>query len=120
MHFDVEDLTSSRKTKSPYEISSTMFKLYSSMSEFFLDKNSLAFFMGGDNFMVVADDKGKEFARLFIDKTKNELGILLNCGIGICKTSREAANLATKSLDRIREIRDSGKEKPDILEKSCF
>ncbi len=120
MHFDVEDLTSTRKTKSPYEISSTMFKLYSSMSEFFLDKKSLAFFMGGDNFMVVADDKGKESARLFIDKTKNELGILLNCGIGICKTSREAANLATKSLDRIREIRDSGKEKPDILEKSCF
>ena len=120
MHFDVEDLSSTRKTKSPYEISSTMFKLYSSMSEFFLDKKSLAFFMGGDNFMVVTDDKGKESARLFIDKTKNELGIFLNCGIGICKTSREAANLATKSLDRIREIRDSGKEKPDILEKSCF
>jgi len=120
MHFDVEDLSSKRKIKSPYEISSSMFKLYSSMSEFFLDKKSLAFFMGGDNFMVVADDKAKEFARTFIEKTKTELGLLLNCGIGICKTSREAANLATKSLDRIREIRDSGKEKPDILETSCI
>ena len=120
MHFDVEDLSSKRKTQSPYEISSSMFKLYSSMSEFFLDKKSLAFFMGGDNFMVVADDSAKEFARVFIDKTKNELGLLLNCGIGSCKTSREAANFATKSLDKIREIRDSGKEKPDILETSCF
>ena len=120
MHFDVEDLSSTRKTKSPYEISSTMFKLYSSMSEFFLENKSLAFFMGGDNFMVVADDNAKELARTFIDKTKSEIGLLLNCGIGICKTSREAAKLATKSLDRIREIRDSGEKKPEILETSCF
>ncbi len=120
MHFDVDDLSSTRKQKSPYEISSAMFKLYSSMSEFFLEKKSLAFFMGGDNFMVVANDNPKEFAHEFIQKTKNELNLLLNCGIGIGKTSREAAKLATKSLDKIREIRDSGKEKPEILETSCF
>ena len=120
MHLDVEDLSSTRKTKSPYEISSTMFKLYSTMSEFFLENKSLAFFMGGDNFMVVANDNAKELARKFIDKTKSEFGLFLNCGIGICKTSREAAKLATKSLDRIREIRDSGEKKPEILETSCF
>jgi GTP cyclohydrolase IIa len=120
MHFDVDDLSSTRKIKSPYEISSTMFKLYSSMSEFFLEKKSLAFFMGGDNFMVVANDDPKEFALEFIKKTKTNLNLLLNCGIGIGKTSREAAKLATKSLDKIREIRDSGKEKPEILETSCF
>lgn len=121
MHFDVEDLTSKRKTQSPYEVSSTMFKLYSSMSEFFLDRKSMAFFMGGDNFMVVvSDDDAKELARKFIDLTKNNLGLLLNCGIGIGKTSREAAKLATESLDKIREIRDSGKDKPEILETSCF
>ena len=121
MHFDVEDLTSKRKTQSPYEVSSTMFKLYSSMSEFFLARKSMAFFMGGDNFMVVASDyDAKEIARKFIDLTKNNLGLLLNCGIGIGKTSREAAKLATESLDKIREIRDSGKDKPEILETSCF
>jgi GTP cyclohydrolase IIa len=120
MHFDVEDLTSKRKTQSPYEISATMFKLYSTMSEYFLNKKSLAFFMGGDNFMVVADDIAKESARAFIEKTKTDLGLFLNCGIGICKTSREAAKLATKSLDKIREIRDSGKNKPEIFESSCF
>jgi GTP cyclohydrolase IIa len=77
--------------------------------------------MGGDNFMVVAnDDAAKEIARKFIDITKKELGLLLNCGIGIGKTSREAAKLATESLDTIREIRDSGKDKPEILERSCF
>jgi len=120
MHFDVDDLSATRKTKSPYEISSTMFKLYSSMSEFFQEKKSLAFFMGGDNFMVVANDSSKELAQEFIKKTKVDQNLLLNCGIGIGKTSREAAKLATTSLDKIREIRDSGQEKPEILETSCF
>lgn len=120
MHFDVDNLSSKRKTKSPYEISSIIFKLYSSMSEFFLARKSMAFFMGGDNFMVVANDDAKEMGKEFIDRTKKDLGILLNCGIGIGQTSREAAKLATQSLDKIREIRDSGKEKPEIIEKSCF
>ncbi len=120
MHFDVDDLSASRKIKSPYEISSTMFRLYSSMSEFFLEKKSLAFFMGGDNFMVVSNENAKEFAQKFIQRVKADLNLLLNCGIGIGKTSREAAKLATKSLDKIREIRDLGKEKPEILETSCF
>lgn len=116
MHFDVEDLTSKRQSQSPYEISSVIFKLYSKMSEFFISKRSLAFFMGGDNFMVVTDKSGKTHAKAFIDLVKKEMGITLNCGIGTAKTAREAAKLATKSLDMIRQIRDSGKEKPEIYE----
>ncbi|HEV2917550.1 MAG TPA: GTP cyclohydrolase IIa, partial [Candidatus Babeliales bacterium] len=50
MHMDVDGSTSISAKKSPYEISSLMFKLYSEMSEFFLTKNCLTFFMGGDNF----------------------------------------------------------------------
>ncbi len=90
------------------------------MSKFFLEKKYLSFFIVGDNFMVVATDNEKEFAQDFIKRTKTDLNLLLNCGIGIGKTSREAAKLATTSLDKIREIRDSGKEKPEILETSCF
>ena len=44
------------------------------------------------------------------------MNLLLNCGIGISTTGRGAAKLATKSLDIIREIRDSGKEKPEVYE----
>jgi len=116
MHLDVDNLTSKSSTMSPYEISSLIFKLYAKMSEFFLSKKALSFFMGGDNFMVVANSNYKESAEEFIDIIKNEFGIELNCGIGTGKTARDAVKLATKSLDTIREIRDAGKDKPEIYE----
>ena len=119
MHLDVDDLTSKGQTSSPYEISSIIFALYSKMSKFFLEKNSLTFFMGGDNFMVIANDDAKNSVQNFIDMIKTDDKISLNCGIGNGNTSREAVKLATKSLDTIREIRDSGKEKPEVYELSC-
>ncbi|MFB5604848.1 MAG: GTP cyclohydrolase IIa [Nitrosarchaeum sp.] len=119
MHIDVDNLTSRLKTNSPYEITSIIFNLYAKMSKFFLQKNSLTFFMGGDNFMVIANNDAKKSVKDFIKLIKNEDNITLNCGIGNAKTAREAVKLATKSLDTIREIRDAGKEKPDIYELSC-
>lgn len=119
MHLDVDDLTSRRKNNSPYEITSIIFELYSKMSKYFLEKNSLTFFMGGDNFMIIASEDGKNSVQNFINMIKDNDDISLNCGIGNAHTSREAAKLATKSLDTIREIRDSGKEKPEIYELSC-
>ena len=44
------------------------------------------------------------------------MDLFLNCVILTGITARDAAKLATKSLDRIREIRDSGKEKPEVYE----
>ncbi|KFM20166.1 GTP cyclohydrolase III protein [Marine Group I thaumarchaeote SCGC AAA799-P11] len=119
MHLDVDDLTSKRTTNSPYEISSIIFQLYSKMSKYFLEKNSLTFFMGGDNFMVVASDDAKNSVQNFINMIKNDDKIFLNCGIGNASTCRDAVKLATKSLDTIREIRDSGKEKPEVYELTC-
>ena len=119
MHLDVDNLTSRRQTNSPYEISSIIFELYSKMSKFFLEKNSLTFFMGGDNFMVISNDDAKKSVQAFINMIKSDDKISLNCGIGNASTGREAVKLATKSLDTIREIRDSGKEKPDVYELSC-
>ena len=72
--------------------------------------------MGGDNFMVVTNSEFKNFAKEFIQISKDEFQIELNCGIGTAKTSRDAVSLATKSLDTIREIRDAGEQKPEIYE----
>ncbi len=119
MHLDVEDLTSKGQTNSPYEISSIIFTLYSKVSKFLLEKDSLTFFMGGDNFIVIASDDAKKSVQNFIDMIKSDDKISLNCGIGNGYTAREAIKLATKSLDTIREIRDSGKEKPEVYELSC-
>ena len=116
MHIDVDGLTKKREMISPYETSSIMFKLYSKMSDFFLEKKSLAFFMGGDNFMVISNSDHKQNAQNFIDIVKGDMDLLLNCGIGSGTTARAAAKLATQSLDTIREIRDSGKEKPEVYE----
>jgi len=118
MHMDVDGSTSISTKKSPYEISSLMFKLYSEMSEFFLAQNSLTFFMGGDNFMIISSPTGKENATKFLELIEKKYGVSMNCGIGTAKTAREAANLATKSLDTIREMRDSGKTQR-VLELTC-
>jgi len=119
MHMDVDGSTSISAKKSPYEISSLMFKLYSEMSEFFLTKNCLTFFMGGDNFMIVTSGNGKDHAMKFLNLMKEKHDIALNCGIGTANTAREAAKLATKSLDTIRELRDSGKNQQRVLELTC-
>ena len=115
MHLDVDGLSEKRKMISPYETSSLMFKLYSKMSDFFLQRSSLSFFMGGDNFMVISNSEHKENAQEFINVIKHEMDLILNCGIGSGSTARDAAKLATKSLDTIREIRDSGKEKLSLI-----
>ena len=118
LHMDVEDLSSSQKTMSPYEISCTMFSLLAKMSSFFMKKNSLTFFLGGDNFMIISPENPKQTAEEFISLVYKD-GITLNCGIGCAHTSRDAARFATKSLDTIRKMRDSGGPSTRIYELSC-
>jgi GTP cyclohydrolase III len=47
------------------------------------------------------------------------IDIKLNCGIGIGKTGRRAAEGATKALDTIRDLRKEGKIQP-IYEIRCL
>ena len=119
IHMDVDGSTSISAKKSPYEVSSLIARLYADMSEFFLKRNSLAFFMGGDNFMIISSAVAKEEVAKFLELIKGQHGISFNCGIGTASTGRDAARMATKSLDTIREIRDSGKDAQRILELTC-
>jgi GTP cyclohydrolase IIa len=109
MHIDVNNSKKISLNLSPYEITCLMVKIYSLLSDEFLKKGCLTFFVGGDNFMVISNDTTKEEAETVIDKVGRVVGIKLNCGIGIGRTGRNAANYATKALDTIRDLREKGK-----------
>jgi GTP cyclohydrolase IIa len=109
MHIDVDSSTKMGKRLSPYEVTALVMKIYSRLAEEFLKYNSLAFFLGGDNFMVVSNGVTKDQADEVIKKATAGIDIKLNCGIGIGRTGRRAAEAATKALDTIRDMRKEGK-----------
>ena len=104
---------------SPYEITSVIVKIYARLSEEFLKKESLTFFLGGDNFMVLSKAATKQDIEGIISKVTQEMNVRLNCGIGIGRTGRKAANAATKALDTIRDLRHVGKDLP-VYEVECL
>jgi len=93
----------------PYEVTRLMVKVYSLLSDEFLKKSCMTFYVGGDNFMVISNDMTKEDAETIIGRVEESVGIKLNCGIGVGKTGRKAAKNATKALDTIRDLREKGK-----------
>jgi GTP cyclohydrolase IIa len=119
MHIDMNNSADMFSKLSPYEITSLVIKIYFRLSEEFLKKESLTFFVGGDNFMVVSNAATKQDAEETIKKVTQGTNVKLNCGIGIGRTGRKAANAATKALDTIRNLRNDGKHLP-IYEVECL
>jgi len=119
MHIDMNNSADKFSKLSPYEITSLIVKLYARLSEEFLKKESLTFFLGGDNFMVLSNAATKHEAEETIKKVTRGTNIKLNCGIGNGRTGRKAANAATKALDTIRELRHVGKDLP-VYEVECL
>jgi len=109
MHIDVDSSTKVGDRLSPYEVTALVMKIYSRLTEEFLKHNSLAFFLGGDNVMVISNGMTKEQADETMKKVTAGIDIKLNCGIGISRTGRRAAEAATKALDTIRDLRKEGK-----------
>jgi GTP cyclohydrolase IIa len=109
MHIDVDSSTKLSGRLSPYEVTALVMKVYSGLADEFLRRDALTFFIGGDNFMVISDGVTGEQADQVIKKVTAGLEVKLNCGIGIGRTGRRAAEAATKALDTIRDLRDEGK-----------
>jgi GTP cyclohydrolase IIa len=109
MHIDVDSSTKLAGRLSPYEVTALVMKLYGRLAEEFLKLDALTFFLGGDNFMVISNGVTGTQADEVIRKVTSGLDTKLNCGIGIGKTGRRAAEGATKALDTIRDLRDAGK-----------
>ena len=119
MHIDIDGSEKVSSKMSPYEITALVMKLYAKLSQAFLEKGAMTFFLGGDNFMVISNGIKKEDARIIINSVTNDIGIKLNCGIGIGRNGRKAAEAATRALDTIRDLRDEGKIQP-IYEIQCL
>lgn len=109
MHIDIDSSAKVGNWLSPYELTAFVMKIYSRIAEDFLKHNSLAFFLGGDNIMVISNGMTKEQADEVLKKVTADNDIKLNCGIGLAKTGRKAAEAATKALDTIRDLRETGK-----------
>ncbi|MDQ3835779.1 MAG: GTP cyclohydrolase IIa [Thermoproteota archaeon] len=109
MHIDIDSSAKVGNRLSPYELTTFVMKIYSRLAEEFLKYDSLAFFLGGDNIMVISNGMTKEQAEEVLEKVTAGDGIKLNCGIGVGKTGRKAAEAATKALDTIRDLRKVGK-----------
>lgn len=109
MHIDIDSSAKVGNWLSPYELTALVMKIYSRLAEEFLKHDSLSFFLGGDNVMVISNGMSKEQADVVLKKVTAGNDIKLNCGIGIGKTGRRAAEAATKALDTIRDLREEGK-----------
>lgn len=110
IHIDVKGLTRIEGKMSYFESYAMIQTIHQKLVEFFQQRNSLGFYMGGDNFMIISDELAKQHATEFVSYANDVLGISVNCGIGIESTGRKAAMNATASLDMIRAHRNT-KEK---------
>ena len=118
LHLDINNSKDLTKNLSSYEITNLIIKLYATISDVFLKEECLAFYLGGDNFMIVSkEDITMEKIKEIIEFLARSTKINLNCGIGDGRTGRKAAEMATKSLDLIREFRKNGKR---INVHGCF
>ena len=90
LHIDVSGLSKLNLKMSPYQVTSMIFGIYSRLVDKFMEKDCLTFYLGGDNFMVVASNILKEEVENILLGITEDTSIPLNCGIGKGKTGREA------------------------------
>jgi GTP cyclohydrolase IIa len=101
-HFDVDAITKTHTDRaSAYETSMHLMTLYSELMQMFRERDALLFFVGGDNFIGVANGVKLEQIESTL-ATYRSRQVNLKCGIGIAHTARKAAELATTNLDLIR------------------
>ena len=111
MHLDVNNSAEISSNLSPYEVTALVSKIFLGLSQEFLKRGAMTFFIGGDNFMVISNGTSKREAAKIIQKVTDEIEVLLNCGIGIARTGRKAAEAATMALDIIRAHRSARKSR---------
>ena len=120
IHLDIEGISQMTKNTSPYEITLLVQATHQIVLNYCYEHQLLGFFVGGDNFVIISDDIPQTHSKNLADLIQKRLHVIVNCGIGEEKTARIAMAMATKNLDKIRELRGLGYDFPRILDNNTI
>ncbi|MGC9517223.1 MAG: GTP cyclohydrolase III [Methanomicrobiales archaeon] len=102
-HIDINGITDSLTDIIPaYDTSFIVNRVQHFLMKKLIEKGSLLFFIGGDNFMSPCNGLKPEGLLKIIEEIKDETNIALKAGVGKAPTAEKAANLADLALEEIR------------------
>jgi len=107
IHIDIDRITESSTDRvSAFETSIKVMKVYADLMRSLKEHEALLFYIGGDNFMGVANGVSVDAITSLL-KDYHDSNVELKCGIGIAKTGRKAVELSTMNLHKIRQDRNN-------------
>ncbi len=102
-HIDINGITDSLTDIIPaYDTSFIVNRVQHFLMKKLIEKGSLLFFIGGDNFMSPCNGLEPQGLLKIIKEIEDEINIALKAGVGKAPTAEKAANLADLALEEIR------------------
>lgn len=102
-HIDINGITDSLTDIIPaYDTSFIVNRVQHFLMKKLIEKGSLLFFIGGDNFMSPCNGLEPQGLLKIIEEIEDEINIALKAGVGKAPTAEKAANLADLALEEIR------------------
>ena len=102
-HIDINGITDSLTDIIPaYDTSFIVNRVQHFLMKKLIEKGSLLFFIGGDNFMSPCNGLDPEGILKIIEEIEEEINIALKAGVGKAPSAEKAANLADLALEEIR------------------
>lgn len=102
-HIDINGITDSLTDIIPaYDTSFIVNRVQHFLMKKLIEKGSLLFFIGGDNFMSPCNGLKPEGILKIIEEIEEEINIALKAGVGKAPNAEKAANLADLALEEIR------------------
>ena len=102
-HIDINGITDSLTDIIPaYDTSFIVNRVQHFLMKKLIEKGSLLFFIGGDNFMSPCNGLEPQGLLKIIKEIEAEINIALKAGVGKAPTAEKAANLADLALEEIR------------------
>ncbi|MDO8870719.1 MAG: GTP cyclohydrolase IIa [Methanobacteriaceae archaeon] len=102
-HIDINGITDSLTDIIPaYDTSFIVNRVQHFLMKKLIEKGSLLFFIGGDNFMSPCNGLEPEGLLTIIKEIEDEINVALKAGVGKAPNAEKAANLADLALEEIR------------------